>query len=141
MRKTFLRRPRKPFAAFSTFLCAARAVTPRLTRGMSRLLLVGQHRLQGALVGRVSHRGAAQMALTLLCLFREDVAQVRAAALEPAAGELLETLRRAALRLEFRHGLTPVFIQRQALREETCKAWTTACCPSPYPLPTSWGEE
>src|SRR5918999_5899572 len=104
MRKTFLRRPRNPLAALSTFLCAARAVTPRLTLGMARLL-VGQHRLQGALVGWMGRGRAAQMTLALLGLLREDVAQVRAAALELAAGELLETLRRAALGFEFRHGL------------------------------------
>src|SRR5450755_2895043 len=34
MRNTFLRRPRKPLARASTFLWRARAVTPRLTRGM-----------------------------------------------------------------------------------------------------------
>src|SRR6185436_7332036 len=36
MRNTALRRPRKPFACSSTFLCRALAVTPRLTLGMIR---------------------------------------------------------------------------------------------------------
>src|SRR3954468_9813534 len=35
MRKTALRRPRKPLACSRTFLCRARAVTPRLTLGMA----------------------------------------------------------------------------------------------------------
>src|SRR6478752_8175199 len=102
-RNTFLRRPRKPFACCRTFLCAARATTPRFTLGMSRLLSVRKHRVQRALVRWMGGRGAAQMAFTLLRLLREDVAQIRAAALELAAGEFLETLRRAALRLQLRH--------------------------------------
>ena len=37
-RKTFLRRRVKPAACARTFLCRARAVTPRFTRGISVLL-------------------------------------------------------------------------------------------------------
>src|SRR5215211_629501 len=66
MRKTFPRRPRKPFAALMTFLCEARAMTPRLTRGMARLLSVRQHRLQGALVRWMGCRRAAEVTLTFL---------------------------------------------------------------------------
>src|SRR5438552_3231871 len=105
MRNTLPRRPRKPFALARTFLCFARAVTPRFTRGICRLLLVRQHRLQGVLVSGVGHDRAAQMTLTLGRFLGEDVAQICTAALELAAGELLETLRRAAFRLHFRHGL------------------------------------
>src|SRR5215216_5459118 len=103
IRNTFLRRPRKPFACCSTFLCEARAMTPRLTRGMARLLSVRQHRLQGALVRWMGCRRAAEVTLTFLGFLREDMAQVRVAALELAARELLETLRGAALRFELRH--------------------------------------
>src|SRR6266849_3638946 len=38
MLKTLPRRPRNPLAWAMTFLCLARAVTPRLTRGMAALL-------------------------------------------------------------------------------------------------------
>ena len=39
IRNTLPRRPRKPLAAFRTFLCALRAITPRLTLGMVYLPL------------------------------------------------------------------------------------------------------
>src|SRR6267378_2642656 len=106
IRKTFLRRPRNPFACRSTFLCAARAITPRFTRGMTRLPLVRQHRLQGALIGIVNHRRTAQMALTLLSFLGQDVAQICTAALESAVGELLETLRRAAFGFQLGHDIS-----------------------------------
>src|SRR4051812_33498025 len=67
------------------------------------------------------------MTLTLGRLLREDVAQICAAALELAAGELFKTLRRAAFRLHFRHGLLLLSYSAGRSAEETFKAWTTAC--------------
>src|SRR5579863_9020837 len=70
----FLRRPKKPLAARSTFLCLACAVTPRLTRDIIDLLrssakgttersAIGQEVFPDVLaVGLEQHLGAAQVA-------------------------------------------------------------------------------
>src|SRR3569833_2569806 len=67
MRKTLPRRPRKPLARARTFLWRARAVTPRLTRGMCFLLVRrgaeaggGRRRRRGARGGRGDGRRAAR---------------------------------------------------------------------------------
>src|SRR5215217_2258514 len=115
MRKTFLRRPRKPLARARTFLWRARAVTPRLTRGMGNLLRSSivdderseagerQHLRHVAHVGLVDRDGTAQVAFVLGRLLRQDVALERLAALDGAAGADPEPLRGALLRLHLRH--------------------------------------
>src|SRR5438132_9562445 len=104
MRQTFLRRPRKPLACLKTFLWRARAVTPRLTLGMARSLRrVRQHRADGSRVGLVDPAAAAHLALPLGALLGQDVALVRAGALDAAAAAHPETLRRAPLGLHLRH--------------------------------------
>src|SRR5437763_7662741 len=105
MRKTFLRRPRKPLARARTFLWRARAVTPRLTRGMGYSFNVGatgrsetgerQHLRHVAHVGVVHADGTAQVALVLRRLLREDVALERLTASHGAAGTHAEPLRGA----------------------------------------------
>src|SRR5580692_1930876 len=62
----FLRRPKKPLAALSTFLCLAWEVTPRLTRAMIQIsgkgLAVRQEEfLDLVAVGLEQHRRAAQI--------------------------------------------------------------------------------
>src|SRR5689334_15161527 len=98
MRKTFLRRPRKPLAFCSTFLWAARAVTPRLTRGMA-VSLVRQHHVDGTPVCVMDAGAAAQVTLTLGVLLGEDMARERLAALDAAARALPEAFGGAALGL------------------------------------------
>src|SRR5580692_11722639 len=66
MRMVFLRRPKKPLAALSTFLCLAWEVTPRLTRAMIQIsgkgLAVRQEEfLDLVAVGLEQHRRAAQI--------------------------------------------------------------------------------
>src|SRR5512132_2202830 len=115
MRKTFLRRPRKPLARARTFLWRARAVTPRLTRGMADLLRSlsaderrseageRQHLRHVAHVRLVDRDGAAQVAFVLGRLLRQDVALERLAALDGAARADPEPLRGALLRLHLGH--------------------------------------
>src|SRR6478735_12775882 len=93
MRKTLPRRPRKPLARARTFLCRARAVTPRLTRGMCVLLLrLGlqagerQHLRHVTHVGLMDGSRAAQVALVLGGLLGQDVALERLAPLDGPAG-------------------------------------------------------
>src|SRR5262245_7322165 len=66
-------------------------------------LLIGKHRAHGRLVRRSYGRAAAQVSLALGVLLGEDVAQVRLVALDPAAGALLEALRRGAPRFQLGH--------------------------------------
>src|SRR6478752_285924 len=85
MRKTFLRRPRKPLVCLKTFLWRARAVTPRLTLGMARSLgRVRQHGTDRRRVGVVHSAAAAHLALPLGALLGQDVALVGAGALDAA---------------------------------------------------------
>src|SRR3970282_1109951 len=72
-------------------------------------LLVREHHADRALVRRVHPGRAAQVSLALGVLLGEDVAQERLAPLEPAAGELLEALGRAALGLQLRHDDSCIF--------------------------------
>src|SRR5690349_10534759 len=110
MRKTLPRRPRKPLARARTFLWRARAVTPRLTRGMCLLLVrLGleagerQHLRHVTHVGLMDGRRAAQVALVLGGLLRQDVALESLATLDGTAGTNAKTLLRAALGLHLGH--------------------------------------
>src|SRR5262245_24760543 len=102
-RKTFFRRPRNPLACAMTFLCLACAVTPRFTLGMAVSSAIGKHHAHRAAVRLVHLRGAAQVALPLGRLLREDVAQERSAALDATAALDLEALRSALFRLQLGH--------------------------------------
>src|SRR3954471_16288307 len=123
MRKTFLRRPRKPLARTRIFLWRARAVTPRLTRGMELLLRKWLSRRRADLQAgerqhlrhvthvRVMDAGrAAQVALVLGRLLRQDVALERLAALDGAARADPEPLRGALLGLHLRHDFSSFFV-------------------------------
>src|ERR1039457_5681941 len=114
MRKTFLRRPRKPLASARTFLWRAWAVTPRLTRGVESLLrkwcVFGrseagewQHLRHVAHVRLVHGDGTTQVALVLRRLLREDVALERLTALDGTARAHPEPLRGALLGLHLGH--------------------------------------
>src|SRR5947207_10067612 len=104
MRKTFFLRPRNPFACLKTFLWRARAVTPRLTLGMAlSSARVRQHAADRCRVGVVHRAAPAHLALPLGALLGEDMALVRAAALDAAAAAHLEALDRKSTRLNSSH--------------------------------------
>src|SRR5690606_39950980 len=105
-----------PLARASTFLGRAPAATARFTLGMASPSGVRQHAPDQPDVGLVHHGGAAQAALALGALLREDVAQVRMAALESAARTALEPLGRAAVGLQFGHGLLRILAPRLPAR-------------------------
>src|SRR6187402_3139897 len=97
MRYTLPRRPRNPLACSRTFLCRARAVTPRLTLGIARSLRVRHHGAHRIHVGAMDLGGAATLTLGLCRLLGEDMAVERLRALDRAASAHAETLLRARL--------------------------------------------
>src|ERR1700722_6313493 len=119
MRMVFLRRPRKPLAALSTFLCLAWEVTPRLTRAMtespSRFATLngfaGNRRsavrqkvfLDVVAVGFEQHIGAAQLADLLLGALDHAVPLARLCIEDLSGPRHLEALFRARLGLDLGH--------------------------------------
>src|SRR5574340_126663 len=86
------------------FLCLARLVTERFTRAMAySSSRPGQHLLHPALILSHHQIAAAQLTLALGALLGEDVALVRLATLELAAGGGAEALGRGAIGLQLRH--------------------------------------
>src|SRR5690606_13688906 len=118
MRKTLPRRPRKPLARARTFLCRARAVTPRLTRGILLLLVrrdyrpalqpsERQHLRHVTHVGLMHIHRTPQVALVLGGLLGQDVTFEGLTALDGATGTNAKTLLRAALGLHLGHWNAP----------------------------------
>src|SRR5438067_13076348 len=110
MRYTALRRPRKPLAWTRTFLCRARAVTPRLTLGMVVSLRVGQHGFDRIQVRAVDCSRTTQLPFAFGRFLGEDVALERHRALDAAASSDVEALLRAALRLHLGHDAFTAFL-------------------------------
>jgi hypothetical protein len=66
-----------------------------------------QHAAHGGNISLVHFRRRTQLALPLAALFRQDMAQVRLAALEAAGSGLPETLGGATIRFQLRHYCSP----------------------------------
>src|SRR5690606_6652199 len=80
-------------------------MVPRLTRAMAQCSLkIRQHALDAACVLGTNVVGAAQVALALGGLLREDVALEGVAGLELAGGGLAEPLGRRPVGLDLGHG-------------------------------------
>src|SRR5690606_31584601 len=108
-----------------TFLWRARAVTPRLTRGMCNLRSgERQHRLHGGDVRFMDGSRTAQLAFVLRGFLGQDVTLESLAALDGTTAAHLEALGSAFFALHLGHDDTLLAWQTQVTRDPgACQTW------------------